>query len=174
MTTNAGDDRDPVSDFAERMGVHPPGEGPTLSDLDDFSPPTRRDVQDLVRVVRLLRDEVATKLPREEADAYRKENARIRRRVTFTILTAVLISLLVGILGNNYAIKRCYLGDTSGHDSLCNALFPGYNKAIDEQNKNLQQFHQLVADIPKNRRINRQQQVEIAKLKRQVRRLEGH
>lgn len=107
---------------------------------------------------------------KREAEKSRKENARVRKRVVYTVLASVLISLSSAIVGDNIAINHCFLTKSGNlqHSSLCDTLFPGYNSEVDQQQKILTQFNTLVKQIPENQRSIQRIESEIAELKAEL------
>lgn len=135
--------------------------------------PTRNDellqrVGALAAALHSLEKKLDNAVTTEQAQEMVETNARIRRRVAFTIVTSVALAFLATLTVNNVAITRCFLAGSQTHSKICNTIFPGYNDAVDEGNVRLQQFNQLIAQIPENSKENRQQNRRLSRLEKEL------
>ena len=133
---------------------------PDLTPEEAAQPATRGDVRAHLEEIARYRQDLARYLPRDEA-------TRIRRRVTFTIVTSVLLALLLTTFGNNAAVSYCFLsGSADGLrvSPVCDAMFPGRSDAVERNRRNLDDFRELLRTIPENRARIEQLEQRVAKL----------
>lgn len=131
----------------------------------------RQEVEALNATLTALYGKMELLLTKDEATETfptREESTRVRKRVALTILTSVFIALLVTMFANNFAITRCFLSGSSNSSTVCNTLFPGYNKAMKVNNERLDKFDELLQQIPSNKVTNDQQAKDIAEIRRIV------
>jgi hypothetical protein len=122
----------------------------------------RQEVAALTTTLQGLGDKLVAVRRGHEAQikALADDTRKARRHTVWTIIISVLIALVASIGGNNYAVTHCFLSGKLGglqHSALCNTLFPGYNSATDLNRAEVRKFNQLLREIPKNIKENRQQ-----------------
>lgn len=136
--------------------------------LEDENSKLLQEVGALAAALHSLEKKLDDAVTVEQAQRFIEDNARIRKRVAFTIVASVLLAFFATLTVNNVAITRCFLTGAQRHSAICNTVFPGYNEAVDEGNDRLRKFNQLLKQIPLNVRKNKEQDDRLDRLEKKV------
>lgn len=141
------------------------------------TPVTRGDVAVLASQVGQLQQDVHGLLQTiKDGLAERPTNVDIKRdrhRFIVWALIVLLASTVLTVLTFGAIVSRCFLVVPNGaFYTICSAI-PGYTHVENENKRNLEHFHQLLAQIPKNHQATQYHQQEIVRNRQEIDRIKA-